>query len=638
MDEPPRIDERTFQDLVDGAKRLIPMYCPEWTNHGPTDPGIAILEVVAWLAEQLVHRINEVPARVHDELLRLIGLERFPAQAASAHLLFRTVSSLEQQVVIPAGTVVGTLAGDGEDGTGVDFQTDRTLTLHPVDAIGLLTVTGDGAVVAWWEDLTSATSDVEVFGDVAPGSAMVLGLTRPCADHVLQVEVDAWIEGIGIDPRSPPIVWEASTDMAWVPVRVLSDETGGLTRAGSVVLRMPDAHDEIGVAGRRGAWLRARIVSGESGTPAFRTSPRLRSLAVQTIGGVVRATHSSPMAREYLGTTDGTAGLSFRTSRRPVLPLSAEEWVEVGGEPWQLVGDFSSSGPDDAHVTFDAETGTVRFGPAVRGADGSIERHGGVPAAGCEVCISGYRVGGGAVGNVGAETLRVLKQTVPYIASVGNPEPAWGGVDAESSANAELRAPLWLQTGDRAVTADDFERIAMWAHPGVARVRCVEGDGLVRLLVVPHGASVLDASLDDLALPSELADRLAAHIDERRLLGTRVEIGTPVYQGVSPVARVRARPGRNLDAVGARCIDELARFLHPLAGGTDGSGWPFERDVDAISLATRLSAVDGVERVEEVLVFEADLRVGRRLGYGMERVLLGRDALPLSFRPQVVVA
>ena len=47
----PRLDDRTFKDLVDEAIRLIPQYCPDWTNFNPTDPGITLIELFAWLTE-----------------------------------------------------------------------------------------------------------------------------------------------------------------------------------------------------------------------------------------------------------------------------------------------------------------------------------------------------------------------------------------------------------------------------------------------------------------------------------------------------------------------------------------------------------------------------------------------------------
>ena len=38
----PNLDDRTFEQIRDEAVRLIPQYCPEWTNYNPSDPGITL--------------------------------------------------------------------------------------------------------------------------------------------------------------------------------------------------------------------------------------------------------------------------------------------------------------------------------------------------------------------------------------------------------------------------------------------------------------------------------------------------------------------------------------------------------------------------------------------------------------------
>ena len=43
----PNLDDRNAQSLVDEAKQLIPTYCPEWTNHNVSDPGVALIELFA---------------------------------------------------------------------------------------------------------------------------------------------------------------------------------------------------------------------------------------------------------------------------------------------------------------------------------------------------------------------------------------------------------------------------------------------------------------------------------------------------------------------------------------------------------------------------------------------------------------
>ena len=47
----PSLDDRRFQDFVDEAKRLIPRYCPDWTDHNVSDPGITLIELFAWMTK-----------------------------------------------------------------------------------------------------------------------------------------------------------------------------------------------------------------------------------------------------------------------------------------------------------------------------------------------------------------------------------------------------------------------------------------------------------------------------------------------------------------------------------------------------------------------------------------------------------
>ncbi len=62
----PDLDDRRYADLVEEARALIPSYAPEWTNHNPSDPGITLIELFAWLSEMLIYRLN----RVSDDNLR----------------------------------------------------------------------------------------------------------------------------------------------------------------------------------------------------------------------------------------------------------------------------------------------------------------------------------------------------------------------------------------------------------------------------------------------------------------------------------------------------------------------------------------------------------------------------------------
>ena len=71
--DPPKLDDRTWAEIRDQAVQLLARYCPEWTDHNPADPGIALVEMFAWLAEGMIWRLDQVPERHFVEFLNLLG-------------------------------------------------------------------------------------------------------------------------------------------------------------------------------------------------------------------------------------------------------------------------------------------------------------------------------------------------------------------------------------------------------------------------------------------------------------------------------------------------------------------------------------------------------------------------------------
>ena len=69
------LDNLSFEELVKEAKSLIPIYAPDWTNHNPSDPGITLVELFAWLCEMIIYRINQVPESNYMHFLNLLGIQ-----------------------------------------------------------------------------------------------------------------------------------------------------------------------------------------------------------------------------------------------------------------------------------------------------------------------------------------------------------------------------------------------------------------------------------------------------------------------------------------------------------------------------------------------------------------------------------
>jgi hypothetical protein len=70
------LDDRTFDQLAAEARALIPKYFPTWTDYNPSDPGITLLELFAFLMEAVIYQINRVPERSLERFAALVGVKR----------------------------------------------------------------------------------------------------------------------------------------------------------------------------------------------------------------------------------------------------------------------------------------------------------------------------------------------------------------------------------------------------------------------------------------------------------------------------------------------------------------------------------------------------------------------------------
>ena len=217
-----------------------------------------------------------------------------------------------------------------------------------------------------------------------------------------------------------------------------------------------------------------------------------------------------------------------------------------------------------------------------------------------------------------------------------------GGVDGEDIENAKVRGPITLRTRGRAVTTEDFEHLAREAAPELARVHAVAaGDGAdagsVRVLVVPAAPAEAGRLRFDQLVPSdETLARVAARLDECRVVGTRVIVEPPVYRGITIVARLRARPRVNPTRLQEDALRALYSYFNPITGGPEGTGWPFGRPVQVGEVYAVLQALRGTELVEDVRLFGADPITGQR-GQATQRLDLEPHALVFSYEHQLLV-
>lgn len=185
---------------------------------------------------------------------------------------------------------------------------------------------------------------------------------------------------------------------------------------------------------------------------------------------------------EILGVSNGYGWMSFTLPRAPVLHGYVQVFITYSDNwtvEWTQVEDIRAARANDNVFQveqFPGQPVRIKFGNGNSGA---------VPPVGSIIKVV-YRVGGGLVGNVDADTITVISDDVSLIGlTVTNDEPAYGGAEEESLASirSNVRLPT-LASSDRASSLSDFERLALTVA-GVGKSRAYTSDGVITVAVSP---------------------------------------------------------------------------------------------------------------------------------------------------------
>jgi predicted phage baseplate assembly protein len=609
----PKLDDRSYDDLVAEIRARVSRYTPEWkpawNDLNDSDPGVMLAQVFAWLSEMMLYRMNQVPLLNYLKFLELVGIELQPARAATAEITFAVADEWDKDSVdVPPRTQVSAIAQDGQP---VVFETTRPLRAV---ACALRSVQTYDAVQ--YRDATQRNTDARVgfppFGELPrDGGALALGLSM-LADKpfpALTLELAFWsIEGADAGaPRvqtcgpistrafaSATLQWEGWDGTRWTPLAALSDETLAFTRSGYVRVRIPPtaklARDYVGAydEGEKLYWLRALLVRTQYERP-----PRLLAVRINT----VPAEQVQTVRNEILGGANGRRNQKWQLANAPVIAGSLRIEIDEGtsDRAWKVVDDLFGAGPAGRELALNRASGEVLAGDGESGA---------IPAAnpaspdGNVVALE-YRYGGGASGNVQAMEIKNLLTPIEGIDSgkTGNLFAASGGLGEELLTEAERRARLSLRARERAVTPEDFELLATQAG-NVKRAKAlplahpqfpgIQVPGAITVIVVPNDEhdSKSDAKpakpipIEDLVgkapTPSQgLLRTVCEYLDARRLLTTELFVVAPRYVPLKVEARVVIEDDADPGEVRQAVESALAQFLHPLKGGDDGEGWPF---------------------------------------------------------------
>jgi hypothetical protein len=447
---------------------------------------------------------------------------------------------------------------------------------------------------------------------------------------------------LGVDERDKPkLVWEFASDNDWKPLETV-DRTNALTRPEIVTWNVPAQFQQRQHFGQALYWIRARLTQGR-----WNVSPLLSGVFVNT----VEAIQARTVLNEILGSSTSDKNERFRFQQLPVLDgeevrvreaLTDEErrqLVLAEGEDavlevrdlegrvletwvrWREVIEFFDSAAGSRHYRLDRASGEILFGDGVRGRV--------PPAGGDNIRAFSYQAGGGARGNVAAGEINAPVTAVAGVEAVVNPVAAGGGSDKATAEEMLEIGPAQVGHRDRAVTPDDFERLAKEASREVRNARCIPNRnaagrpevGWTSVHVVPDSKQA--QPVPSLELRRAVQRYLARRADLTLVGQDHIFVGPPLYVPVSVRVTVYAR---SLDVVALaeqKVREKLEQFLHPLTGGPASEGWDFGRDLAASDLYLLLEEIAEVDHVGPLLLLSGETE-------SEEKVEVSADALLAS--------
>ena len=122
----PVIDDRRYGQLVDETLARAAIHTPEWTNFQQSDPGVTLVQLFAFLAENILYRANLVPERNRAKFLQLLRVPLAPAAEAQGLVTIANVRGAAQTQTLPADLEVRAGA--------VPFRLQSALDVLPLEA------------------------------------------------------------------------------------------------------------------------------------------------------------------------------------------------------------------------------------------------------------------------------------------------------------------------------------------------------------------------------------------------------------------------------------------------------------------------------------------------------------------------
>jgi hypothetical protein len=554
MTEPvPAIDytSRDYSAIRSDLLNAIPVRLPNWTSQDPSDFGVVLVELFAYVGDLLNFYIDRIANEVFlstatqrssvIKMAELIDYQPIGNQAASTNVTFTIPSGNASAVAIPAGTQVST-QGIGSVAPVV-FETQSNLNIYgqfPVLVSQTTYGTGaSGLAILLTQPFDGVSETVtisgniwtnSVFASVTATSSTAIAITVPSGFAIPTNGVGTTVS-IPINGSATAFTYSSTTGSSVTPtlIGVSPNPTGAVGKIATITfgsLTGVGPTNEYYIIGNT-LYFGNGINGNEPGNGIVIS---ITYKGPVNYSGTVLAIQGQTVT-EQMAVSSGAPNQSYPLVQSPIINGTVSVTVNSGGNnlvPWVFFTHLGDAGPLDlAFTTATDENGAVNviFGDGVTGS---------IPSLGA-ILTATYRIGGGTSGNVGANTITQILTSgaTPVGTLVLNSLAALGGADPEDLNHIRINAPRSLRALNRAVTLEDYATLAVQGMGGGRAAAQAQTSSVISLYINPPAGFYLNMSqlLNDVNSYGNLLTNSGntGFLDTKKMANSSIVILPPTY-------------------------------------------------------------------------------------------------------------
>ncbi len=563
----PNLDEKNFDILLEEAMGKLPSLAPEWTEYNLSDPGITIIELLAWLSDINYYRLNRVGPKHEEMFLKIAGLKQEESKASNVLLTFTSwlhvapydkdeaveEMDLEKRILVSKGVELFS--------NNMRFVTQKDLLVYPVN-FEILEV----KVKDFGEEKEVRKDDFYPFSkQLFNGSFFTVEFSHKIFDTLALYMVTSEYSDEVVQTSAVRWMCFDEINNDWIDIEV-QDYTNNLTKSSEVLMNLPIKTNKVKC-----------VLVDEN---FYETPPNIKKILLNSVLVVQETQHHT-----FVGESSGYVNQHFSLEAAPV---SDSLEVKVGRDVWRQTDTLQDAKPNEKVYMLDGSE--LIFGD---GAHGQIPRH--------KLDIHcRYLSNNGTKGNIAKGSSWVCEKIKSYKThmQVQNYYEGWGGKDKITAQELLSGFEHSLHIPTRAISLKDYEYLALhtpYTHLVKAKAFANKETNHVNIIVVPKSEKMTPQA------NIHTRTKVLRFLDKKRLLTTKVSVIQAKYKSVSVDVEVFSQK-HDPQELRIKIVAALNVYLHPLSGGKAAKGWKFGEDLYLWEVYKMISSIEGVESIEKLRV------------------------------------